>query len=381
MFLVGLFGLAAFVYSMHQRSREADAFRQAATTLHVPFVSESGLLGGGERSFDGETGGVRFRVHAYMRRSGKNAQRRIRISAHGAPLDLSVRRQGALDDAWQAVAGVDLQIGDPAFDSRAVVKGDPVAARLVLDAGTRAELLQVMEELGARLHDGRVEVDVHRTVTDASWIVERVERLAGLVRRLRADPGDRWPEDRLVAMVEQDPNSGVRRGAFQDLRARAPGRLGPLLDGLVRDKDPGLRALAAGELGDLPTLRRIFAQTEDPEAIVLAAMAVVKHGDAGAESRLLAHAASPNASVRVAVADALGAVGTVRSVETLLPLTQGLLADGDAKAAARAAIAAIQARLGEVEAGRLSVVEDGLSGAVSVATEAGRVSVVKPGGD
>src|SRR5512140_374903 len=64
---------------------------------------------------------------------------------------------------------------------------------------------------------------------------------------------------------------------------------------------------------------------------------------------LLTHRAEP---VRLAAVTALGRIGTIRAVETLLPLTKGVLALGEKKAA-RDAIAIIQARLGEAEAGRL----------------------------
>jgi len=97
MLLMGLVGLAIVVYGMHQRSREADALREAATRLRVAFVAGSGVFGGGERSFEGELDGVRFRVRSYEEGSGDHTERRIRISAHGVPLNLSVRRQGAFE--------------------------------------------------------------------------------------------------------------------------------------------------------------------------------------------------------------------------------------------------------------------------------------------
>ncbi len=81
------------------------------------------------------------------------------------------------------------------------------------------------------------------------------------------------------------------------------------------------------------------------------------------------------------LAAGLGAVGTVTSVEPLLPLSKGgLFGSRDAKLARRA-IAAIQARLGDVAAGSLSIAEPedrvgGLSVA-SPATEAGALSVAQ----
>lgn len=375
--ITGLVFVGALVFGVWQRGREGEALAEAARRLGVDYTPESGFFGAARRTFDGHLDRIPFRVEAYTKRAGKNSHRRIRISTLGTPYAISLRKQGFLDDAWQAVAGEDLQLGDEEFDRLVVVKGDPLVARALLDARTRRAVAELLTDLGASVHEGSVVLDVARTVTDASWVVERVTRLAGLVRDLRE--AEAHLDDRLVDLVREDPAPGIRRAAFKDLKGRRPERLTPLLDTLVRDRDPGVRALAADLAGDLPTLRRLFAQTEDEEALVYAAMAVVRHRDGGAESALLTHAAHPNATVRVAVADALGAVGTVRAVETLLPLTRGLLVDGAAKAAATAAIAAIQSRLGQVEAGRLSVVEDTLAGAVSVAAQVGAVSVVKPG--
>ena len=73
------------------------------------------------------------------------------------------------------------------------------------------------------------------------------------------------------------------------------------------------------------------------------------------EQTLLRLLAREAAEVRAAAARALGQVGTVRAVEPLLALTEGLLASPSVKQAAREAVASIQSRLGDAEAGRLSL--------------------------
>lgn len=71
--------------------------------------------------------------------------------------------------------------------------------------------------------------------------------------------------------------------------------------------------------------------------------------------------------VQTAAAEALGEVGSVAAVEPLLLLSKGL-GRARLRQAARGAIARIQSRLADVEAGRLSLVaDDNLAGAVALA--------------
>jgi HEAT repeat protein len=108
---------------------------------------------------------------------------------------------------------------------------------------------------------------------------------------------------------------------------------------------------------------------------VVAALAQI--GDAASEPALLRWlVATDSVPMKIGVARALAQVGTVAAVEPLLPLTKGLLSDGDLKRTARAAIDTIQARLGDVEAGRLSISELARQdGALSLATEGGELSM------
>lgn len=125
------------------------------------------------------------------------------------------------------------------------------------------------------------------------------------------------------------------------------------------------------EAGDTEPVPRLSMQMlrEETEGAVGFAAALGKLGDARAEGDLVRLLARPDTAVQCAAAVALGLVGTVAAVEPLLPLTEGLLRDGPLKEAARDAVRRIQARLGAVEAGRLSLAED-VSGRLSVA-EAG----------
>jgi len=130
---------------------------------------------------------------------------------------------------------------------------------------------------------------------------------------------------------------------------------------------------AIGRAKDVVFLDRLAALSEhsgDRLAETIAD-ALASLGDARAETALLRLLERESGSVRRAAAAALGQIGTVRAVESLFPLTEGLLPSG-VKIAAREAIAKIQARLGDAEPGRLSLVAEGpAEGALSVAKDGG----------
>ena len=100
-------------------------------------------------------------------------------------------------------------------------------------------------------------------------------------------------------------------------------------------------------------------------AVEKAARAIVRVSKSDAEEMLLQLLEWEHISA-IAV-ELLARVGTVQAVEHLLPLADAWLTKPRRRAAAKAAIQAIQARLGDVDEGRLSVapVED--EGGLSVA--------------
>jgi hypothetical protein len=87
--------------------------------------------------------------------------------------------------------------------------------------------------------------------------------------------------------------------------------------------------------------------------------------------------ADDSSHVQQASAQALGAFGSVAAVEHLLPLARGLF-DSQLRQAARSAVSTIQARMGDVEAGRVSLAEpQALEGAVALAdTAAARIGAI-----
>jgi len=90
---------------------------------------------------------------------------------------------------------------------------------------------------------------------------------------------------------------------------------------------------------------------------------------------LLTRHATP---VRRAAAVALGNVGTIGAVEPLLPFTKWILTP-DLETAAQEAIARIQARLGNPEAGRISLTAEGPAGELSLSGDEGGLSLARGG--
>jgi HEAT repeat protein len=123
-----------------------------------------------------------------------------------------------------------------------------------------------------------------------------------------------------------------------------------IIAALSSDSDPALSAAAATTLGLL--------------------------GDPQAEDALIRLLACENSAVRCAAAKSLGIVGTVHAVEPLLPLTKGLLGDAELRQAAQDAVRRIQGSLGDVEAGRVSVVKvEDVAGALSLTADGGELSL------
>jgi len=108
-----------------------------------------------------------------------------------------------------------------------------------------------------------------------------------------------------------------------------------------------------------------LAATGDASLGAAVAAALGQYRGARVEGALLELLSRDDAEVRRAAVVALGEAGTVRSVEAMLASGKGGL-----KEAVRDSVRRIQERIGDVEAGGLSLVEPvGPVGAVSVAQE------------
>ncbi|MEY4547108.1 MAG: hypothetical protein RL685_3303 [Pseudomonadota bacterium] len=177
----------------------------------------------------------------------------------------------------------------------------------------------------------------------------------------------------------------IRIAALRALaELRAPD-LEPLLGTVLTESSPAELVCAA--LANVVEQRRsalipaVARCSESDSESVRRAVAHALGKLAGGEPALLRLLEDTSPDVRQAAVEALAKVGSVQAVEPLLPLSQGLV-PGPLRNAARAAITRIQARLGHVEAGRVSLADQqGLVGAVdladvSVAVRVGELSLL-----
>jgi hypothetical protein len=162
----------------------------------------------------------------------------------------------------------------------------------------------------------------------------RVEALQALDERGAPDP------ELLSRLLGSGPPE-LASAALAIIAARRLDGLSPAVVMCAQSEHAAVRAAVAGALGSLPAER--------------------------AEGVLIQLLSDSSRDVQQASAESLGAIGSVAAVEPLLPLAEGL-GRAQLRQAARAAIGRIQSRLGQVEAGRLSLAEERpLAGAVALA--------------
>jgi HEAT repeat protein len=158
--------------------------------------------------------------------------------------------------------------------------------------------------------------------------------------------------------------------------------IGILRDALAAGRAATARAAvdALGRLGGRDVVEPLSAVllAEDDELARSAAAALGSSGKPTAEPALIAALDRAAPRTWIAVAEALGEVGTAAAVEPLRELGDRHLLGLSFQRASRQAIAEIQARLGvspgqlalaEGESGRLALTETGLEGRVSVPVE------------
>lgn len=377
-------GLGAIGFGLWRTRQVHHIYVEAARRLELPAPTTSPH----ERMqwIRGQVRGVEIDIQTYLvdqpgsilrRSSRERPSTRTRIAAYGAPLNLDLRAQSLVDDAFQALNGPDLQLGDARFDRNVVIGGDPHTARVVLDATTRI-LVQDLLRHGGQVIQGKVEIDFDGAPWSVDAFVQAAFVVINLTRRLKAAAADE--AERIRRILTADPNPGVRRATLRDTITRRPQLVQGLLAELSLDRDPVVRVLAARELGPegRPVLRAALALGGEVEATQVALGALQFEPDPDLEPLLLPLLASPDDTIQALTAALLGRVGTAAAVEPLLPLGSGLTVDADVKRAARAALTAIRARLAGAEAGRLSLVAGG-AGTVSVVEgDAGAVTIPLP---
>lgn len=190
-----------------------------------------------------------------------------------------------------------------------------------------------------------------------------------------------------VAFDAREPTA-VRVEALRALALARTSQLESLLPQLLGWNPPelvcaALSIIAARRLSTLAELVVQCAESEHEVVRAAAARALVALPKKPAEETLIRLLADASSEVQLYSAESLGAIGSAMAVEPLLGLANSF-GRPQVRKAARGAIGRIQSRLGDVEAGRLSLAEDhALAGALSVAEVAGpaggEISLVEEG--
>jgi len=351
-------------------ARVPEVLGQAARQLGLEQAKDQWWRG--EEVWRGELEGVPIELAWRVRRGQFSADGALEVRCAGVPLDLLIRAsaEGRVDRSNTA----DLTTGDDAFDAALQVAGDPTWLRPRLDSDLRGELLTLTRD-GGRVSEGFVGF-AHAEASTLSALLGRA-RLAVAVRR-SLDPRRDAPS--LADLARTDPVAGVRREAALALRGSAPGSFRALVPDLMKDRAVRVRALGVAFLAESGPLRRLLASTVDEVALMDGLTAVRALRVAGTEPAVIALLGHTAARVRRAAAEALGEVGRGASIGPLRRLAEPVLEAAEVRAAARAALQQVEARVGPEGQGRVSLADGAGTGAVTLPAEAasGKLSLKEP---
>jgi HEAT repeat protein len=379
---------------------------RASDWMHV--VKRAGvaeLEADSETSFGGRDDALSIRVELFRDRDAIAAS----VAISGLAPEIGLQRVASSSRLLEAMGARDLEVGDPAFDADFVVTtSDPLLARALLDAETRAGLRAAFAG-GYPVGVGRGALAATlRHARAGGFDADTLRTLLGLAHRLEPV---RMPELRLARIVRADPLAAVRGAALGVLLEAAPRHQRTLeaLRAAVKDTDPSIRLRAALAHGDegVPVLLALAVDPDCDDAIAAEAVmalgarfpleaalvavdraargerlrtgraaidVLADRGGAAVEPVLVAALHAPDPSLAAAAASALGACGSVAVVPELARAEER---EPAVRRAAREAIAAIQSRLTGATPGQVSLV-DRAGGTVSLADAAdGGVTLAK----
>ena len=220
--LVAGAALLVLVLATAQRAWKRT-WRELATELHLEEASSSAhgrRLVGAARGFDIEVRhvverrSVGRRAHVpHRRRHGRTAQASrqtsyLLVTVSGVDPGFTLER----DNVLVRLIKPDVQIGDPAFDDRIRIKGDPARALAVLGAKARRLAKTVIAQAAGSVSQQRIRVRVGR-IRDVPSVLGSMLDLAELLRR-----PDRQEIPALLARrALEDPSAGVCLQAFRQL--------------------------------------------------------------------------------------------------------------------------------------------------------------------
>lgn len=374
--MVGFLAFAVFgaviAFALFQRERLRNQIAYAASVLNL--TQRRGKYF--QRDWlEGTYGGVPVEVRYVTRSHGKSQVPYTRLVAYGVHEGLSLRREQLGGSFVRRLTGAeDVATGDPIFDQDVVVSGSAVILGANLDVDARGGVRELLSR-GADIRDGAITWESRGHISEPQLLAPMLDRASATAVLLgRSDD----LTGRLRRQAEEDPVPGVRLTALRALMGHDAPAAAAAASALLDDFDPVVKVQARlilrddGGLASVPIAwLRAYAPT-DAEALCRALMR------ANAEDALIGLLEVERADVRIAACRALARVGTIRAVAPIKALDSGFFGSEEVRNASHSAVAAIQSRLGDVGAGRVSVVSEG--GEVSVAQVAGQVSVAKVGG-
>ena len=387
---IGLLTVGALAFTRRRWRRVGAARRALADACGVTgiAVTARGVL-------TGRHGTLGLQLASYLYRQRRGTQ----VMIQGIAPDVTIAPVGVFDRVAQVLGSTDIGTGDAAFDAGAAVHGPLATTRALLDAPTRAGIL----DLFGRFTAGRIDRGLLSfESTEALGVPDSLDA-ASLQRALRVAHMLETPAstaDRLAAIVREDPLAKVRALALQALcEAGADHPVAQeALQQASHDPDPSVRLQAGRALGPRgeALLRALASDAAVPD--VVSAEAIDALGEAftleHARAVLLREIASGRGRTALAALRALApggaaevpalsaalaaepmvaeeaarALGRVAGAGAVAALHAAEARGGDVRRAARDAIAAIQSRLTGASPGQ-----------VSLATgDAGQVSVVEP---
>lgn len=368
-FLALVFIALAVGLAVTAHDRLRDSLRKVADAHGLTLQAPTGWKT--EWILQGQRRGRSVEIRYWRQSSGKSSHPRYTVRMDGLHPQLKIGKQGLLTETLGLHAD-ELHVGDPALDAAATLRGPEDVLRGLLGASTRLDLLRHLRRRELTVSEGALEFTEGGHPTDPDEVGRLLDAACDLADGLRDGP---VPPERLLEIARTDPEPGVRCRCLLTLLDQPRGDLRASAAQVASARSPMERAAAALLDGRAEAIAEVPADALrqlaglDPDRVVRALEGV------GAEDALITLLGSASTRVQIPAAQALGAFASVRAVEPLLPLTEGLLTDSAVKRVARAAVHDIQRRLGDVSAGGLSLaVPAPDAGALSLSAQAGALS-------
>lgn len=339
----------------------------------------------------------------------------IHVRSESIRKTINLSKEGFLSGI---LGGRDIEIGCPTFDANTFIssysRNSEAEVSAILDEETRELVSRYVVRAGAKVAGGQITHSKSNSINDAPRIIKGLIKLARhlsmenfeiagrLAKNALEDPLSSVRLRNLTLLQEQfrsgkealetsvallhDANDSIRlaaamfvgeegirvvldiaqsRDVLIDLRIKALQHLASetrseeligISEALLTEKDPRLQRMGIHALGRMqhrPALDSLIALLDSREVptILEVVKAIESIGDSSAEPALVGLLDRENDRATAAAIDALARIGTITAVEPLHGLTKRL----GFKRSARLAIDSIQSRLGDVEAGRLSL--------------------------